>query len=301
MSEKHPIIAITGSSGSGSPILLSAIDKLMLRANAKIAYIDGSGFHRWDRNEFKEKIRLDCEKQKNKFVNPRDDNLSHFSPRANLLSELEQLMKEYAETGTGKHRQYIHCTANDPECQQKAGTFTDWTNIEENADFMVYSGLHGCFKTDDINIAQHPDLKIGLVPVVNLEWIQKIHRDTSERGYSEKDVTNTILRRLYDYVHYVTPQFSHTDINFQRVPYVDTSNPFIAREVPTIDESMMVIRIRSLKTMPVDFTSLLSRIQNSFMSRRNTIVVPGAQFALAVELLLGPIFDKMLAKSKSCQ
>ena len=71
------------------------------------------------------------------------------------------------------------------------------------------------------------------MPVLNLEWIQKLHRDRSARGYSTEAVTDTILRRMPDYIHYIFPQFTQTDINFQRVPTVDTSNPFIARWIPT--------------------------------------------------------------------
>ena len=98
---------------------------------------------------------------------------------------------------------------------------------------------------DEVNLAKHADLKIGVVPVINLEWIQKIHRDKNSRGYSTEAVTDTILRRMHAYVHCITPQFTETDINFQRVPIVDTSNPFIARWIPTADESLVVIRFKS--------------------------------------------------------
>jgi phosphoribulokinase len=135
---------------------------------------------------------------------------------------------------------------------------------------------------------------IGVVPIVNLEWIQKIHRDTAERGYSAEAVTDTILRRMYDYVHYITPQFSRTDINFQRVPTVDTSNPFIARDIPTPDESFVVIRFRDPKKFSVDFPYLLAMIDDSFMSRRNSIVVPGGKMGMAMEIILTPIMEQMI-------
>ena len=147
---------------------------------------------------------------------------------------------------------------------------------------------------DGVNVAQHADLLIGVVPIVNLEWIQKIHRDTGERGYSPQDVTETILRRMPDYVHYITPQFSLTDINFQRVPTVDTSNPFISRDIPTPDESFVVIRFRNPRKFDVNFPYLLAMIHDSFMSRRNTIVVPGGKLGLAMEILFTPIIDEMM-------
>ena len=138
---------------------------------------------------------------------------------------------------------------------------------------------------------------MGVVPIVNLEWIQKIFRDTNARGYSAEAVTHTILRRMHDYVHYITPQFSRTHINFQRVPTVDTSNPFIAREIPTLDESLVVIRFRNPEK--VDFPFLLSMIHDSFMSRPNTIVVPGGKMGMAIELILTPLILEIVAKSRA--
>ena len=116
------------------------------------------------------------------------------------------------------------------------------------------------------------------------------------RGYSAEAVTQTILHRMHDYVHYITPQFSRTHINFQRVPTVDTSNPFIAREIPTLDESMVVIRFRDYKQ--IDFSFLLSMLHDSFMSRPNTLVVPGGKMGMAIELILTPLIIDLAKKSK---
>jgi phosphoribulokinase len=139
------------------------------------------------------------------------------------------------------------------------------------------------------------------VPIVNLEWIQKIHRDNAERGYSAEVIVDTILRRMPDYVHYITPQFSLTDINFQRVSTVDTSNPFITRDIPTPDESLIVIRFKDPAKFGIDFPYLLNMIHNSFMSRRNTIVVPGGKMAMAMEIILTPIIHDMIEKSKKAR
>ena len=162
---------------------------------------------------------------------------------------------------------------------------------------LFYEGLHGGVKSETADAAKYVDLLVGVVPIVNLEWIQKIHRDMSARGYSAEAVTHTILRRMHDYVHYITPQFSLTHINFQRVPTVDTSNPFIARDIPALDESFVVIRFRDSKH--VDFPYLLAMINNSFMSRPNTIVVPGGKMGLAIELILTPLILDLVAKSRS--
>ncbi len=227
----------------------------------------------------------------------RGENISHFGPDANLLCDLAGLFKEFGETGAGKRRYYVHNEEEAAQLGSPSGTFTPWEDLPEDADMLLYEGLHGAMVTDECDVAQYADLLIGVVPIVNLEWIQKIHRDTSDRGYAETDVTATILRRMEDYVKHITPQFSRTDINFQRVPTVDTSNPFIARDIPTAEESFVVIRFRDPAKFNIDFPYLLAMLDRSFMSRRNTIVVPGGKMLLAMELILMPILQKMIVAS----
>gem|GEM_PF-92333 len=228
--------------------------------------------------------------------------LSHFGPEANHFDKLAELFKTYGENGGGKKRYYLHSDEEAAEHNKrlgtalKAGQFTPWEDIPTGTDLMFYEGLHGGVVTDKVDVAQWVDLLVGVVPIVNLEWIQKIHRDTAERGYSTEAVVDTILRRMPDYVHYITPQFSRSHVNFQRVSVVDTSNPFIARDIPTPDESLIVIRFRDPKK--VDFPYLLSMIPDSFMSRRNTIVVPGGKMGFAMEVVLTPMIDELLANKK---
>ena len=171
--------------------------------------------------------------------------------------------------------------------------------MPEGSDLLFYEGLHGAVMTETVNVAQHADLKIGVVPVINLEWIQKLHRDRADRGYSTEAVTDTILRRMPDYVHYIVPQFGETDINFQRVPTVDTSNPFIARWIPTPDESMVVIRFKNPRG--IDFAYLLSMIQGSFMSRANSIVIHGSKMDLAMQLILTPLIMQLIERKRGAK
>ncbi|EDN72654.1 Phosphoribulokinase [Beggiatoa sp. SS] len=161
---------------------------------------------------------------------------------------------------------------------------------------LFYEGLHGGVVTSETNAAQWVDLLIGVVPSVNLEWIQKISRDVGERGYSAEAVTHTILRRMPDYVQYITPQFTHSHINFQRVPLVDTSNPFIARDIPSPDESLVVIRFNKYRDQ--DYSYLLSMIHDSFMSRPNTLVVPGGKMGFAMQIIFRPIVSEMIEKQR---
>lgn len=285
MSRKHPIVAITGSSGAGTSTVRTTMEHIFRRQGFNAAYVEGDCFHRYDRQKMRT-LMAEAEAEGRPF--------SHFGPDANELQALEQLFATYAEHGTGRIRHYVH---NENEaCQhgRPAGTFTPWRDLPPGTDLLCYEGLHGGINLPDTHIAPHVDLLLGVTPIVNLEWIQKIHRDTAERGYDSATVTRTILRRMHDYVHYITPQFSNTHINFQRVPTVDTSNPFIARDIPDLDESFIVIRVRNPRRTPVDFPYLLSMISGSFMSRRNTIVVPGGKMALVLELTLQPLIESLV-------
>jgi len=286
MSKKHPVVAVTGSSGAGTTTVKRAFEHIFHRDGFKPAVIEGDSFHRYNRAEMKVKMA--------------EEHMSHFGPEANVFEKLEELFKTYGESGGGQKRYYIH-SDEEAEFHNKRlglsvspGEFTPWENIEEGTDLLFYEGLHGLVVDDRNNVAQHVDLGIGVVPVVNLEWIQKIFRDNLERGYSAEVIVDTILRRMPDYINHITPQFSRTDINFQRVPTVDTSNPFIAREIPTPDESFVIIRFADPKKFEIDFPHLQSMIQGSFMSRRNTIVVPGGKMGFAMEIILQPIIERMM-------
>jgi len=279
MSAKHPIIAITGSSGAGTSSVTSTFQEIFRREKVEAAVIEGDSFHRYDREGMKEQMK------------DAPPHFSHFGPEANILGDLEGLFKTYSETGTGKSRKYLHNDEEAAPYKQKPGTFTPWEDLPES-DMLFYEGLHGGVVTEDINVAQYPDLLIGVVPVINLEWIQKLTRDKSARGYSTEAVTDTILRRMHDYVHYITPQFTQTHVNFQRVPTVDTSNPFISRYIPSPDESLLVIRFANPKG--IDFPYLLSMLHDSFMSRPNTIVVPGGKMELAMQLIFTPFIWKLM-------
>jgi phosphoribulokinase len=58
----------------------------------------------------------------------------------------------------------------------------------------------------------------------------------------------------------------------------------------------VVIRFRNPNKFNPDFTDLLSMLQGSFMSRRNTMVVPGGKMGMAMEVIVGPIIENLLKK-----
>jgi phosphoribulokinase len=289
MSRSHPIISVTGSSGAGTTSVMRTFAQIFRREELNVAFVEGDSFHRYDRHEMKAAIAAAHDRG--------DRTFSHFGPEANLFGELRDLFQSYGETGTGKIRRYLH---NDEEAEpfgQEPGTFTPWETLPDGTDLLFYEGLHGAVVTDEVDIARHADLRIGVVPVINLEWIQKLHRDKFARGYTSEAVTDTILRRMPDYVNYMCTQFSHTDVNFQRVPVVDTSNPFVARSIPTADESMLIIRFRD--PHGIDFPYMLSMLHDSFMSRANTIVCPGGKMDLAMQLVFTPMVLRLAERRRT--
>ncbi|MGV9666257.1 phosphoribulokinase [Nocardia niigatensis] len=286
MSVKHPVVAITGSSGAGTTSVTRTFQEIFRREGINAAIVEGDSFHRYDRNEMKLAM-AEAEQQRNLTF-------SHFGPEANLLTELESLFREYGETGVGGVRRYLHDDEEAKPFGQPAGTFTPWEELSPGSDLLFYEGLHGAAVGDGIDVARYADLLVGVVPIINLEWIQKVHRDKTERGYSSEAIIDTILRRMPDYVKHICPQFSRTYVNFQRVPTVDTSNPFTARTIPTADESFVVIRFADPKV--IDFPYLLSMLHDSFMSRPNSIVVPGGKMDLAMQLIFTPLILRLMDK-----
>jgi len=284
MSKKNPVIAITGSSGAGTSTVKNAFGHIFRNVGAEPVILEGDSYHRYDREEMK-RVMAKKERIGNKYF-------SHFGPDANLFDELEKAFKDYGEKGRCRKRYYLHSDEEGRPFGQKAGEFTPWEDVGKGTDLLFYEGLHGGVVDGDIDVAKYVDLLIGVVPVVNLEWIQKIHRDKQDRGYSAEATVDTIHRRMWDYINYITPQFSRTHINFQRVPTVDTSNPFIARDIPTLDESFVVVRFRDHNYC--DFVYLQDMVHDSFLSRPNTLVVPGGKMGFVMELILREQIEKML-------
>jgi phosphoribulokinase len=291
MSKIHPIISVTGSSDAGTSSMKTAFQHIFFREKIDALIVEGDSFHRYTREEMNKLIQNADKEGKN---------FSHFGPESNLFANLEELFKNYNDNGSGHFRHYIQSEDHAKQLGyiQSPGTFTEWIEIPNNTDLLLYEGLHGALVDEHNNILQYPDLKIGVVPIVNLEWIQKLHTDIKQKGYCQIDVTKTILRRMDDYINYIMPQFTLTDINFQRVPVVDTSNPFSSRDIPTLDESMVVIRFKDPQKFNIDFPYLLAMVQGSFISRRNTLVVPGGKQALAMEIILAPIIKNLIKKKQ---
>ncbi len=279
---------MTGSSGSGTTSVRQTFEQIFRRENVEALFIEGDAFHRYDRVEMQDEMLAQSARGNREF--------SHFGPDANLLEKLETVFKDYGHRGRITTRHYVHDIVEAERYRAAPGTFTAWETIAEPSDILLYEGLHGAVVTDTINTARFGDLKIGVVPVINLEWIQKIHRDRSIRGYSTEAVIDVILGRMPDYARYICPQFTETDINFQRVPTVDTSNPFAARWIPTADESMVIIRFAN--PHGIDFRYLLSMVHDSFMSRANSIVIPGAKLDLAMQLILTPFIMKLVERRR---
>ncbi len=292
MSIKHPIIAVTGSSGAGTSSVQKAFEIIFRHESITPAFIEGDSYHKYNRQEMDNVVNAAEQEGKN---------ITHFGPEGNAFRELEATFREYSEHGTGKYRYYVHDENEAAIHRSPPGTLTKWQDIPENTDLLFYEGLHGAVVTDTVNVRQYVDLLIGVTPIINLEWMQKIHRDKEYRGYTPKDAMDLILNRMHDYIHYITPQFSMTDINFQRIPTVDTSNPFGGSEIPTSDESLVVIHTRNMEKIKVDFQKLLKTLDGAFMTKPDTIIVPANQMIFAMQLIINPLIKKLMKNKKPSQ
>jgi phosphoribulokinase len=292
MSSRHPIVGVTGSSGAGTSTALRVFEKIFAPLQLQAAIVEGDAFHAYDR----EQLRRTLERAR-----IRGENFSLFGPAANLLERLDALLREYGERGSGISRRYLHTDAEARAANLAPGSFTPWAPLGAGSDLLFYEGLHGGYKADDVDIARHMDLLIGVVPVINLEWIQKIKRDTDERGHAPEEVMGTILRRMPDYVTYITPQFSRTDVNFQRVPLVDTSNPFVVRDIPAPEESLVVVHFNEQSRIGLDFDLLRRELPGAFQSHARTLVVPGPLMEQAMELVLRPAILELVAARRRAQ
>ncbi len=288
MSVKHPIVAITGSSGAGTTTVMKSFQHIFRREGIRAQILEGDSMHRYDRLAMREEMKRQQEAGNLAY--------SHFSPDANLLVELADTFRQFGDTGHGRVRNYLHDEGEAAAHGQAPGTFTPWRAMDDGAELLFYEGLHGGYVGDGADVASHVDLLVGVVPIINLEWIQKLHRDQNMRGYSQEAVLDTILRRMPDYTRHICPQFSRTHVNFQRVPTVDTSNPFIAKDIPSADESMVVIRFANPKG--IDFPYLLSMIERSWMTRPNTFVIPGGKMGLAMQLIFTPMILRLMDRRR---
>ncbi len=287
MSRKHPIVAVTGSSGAGTSTVKRALEHIFARVGARAAFIEGDSFHRYDRKEMRKEVPKAMKEGRR---------LSHFGPEGNLFDKQLELFRSYGEDGSGLHRHYIHDEEEAVLYGGPPGTFTEWEPVPTGTDLLFYEGLHGGVVFEDIDMTKEVDLLIGVCPTVNLEWIQKISRDTQERGYEPGAVVDTIYRRMYDYMHYIVPQFSKTHINFQRVPMVDTSDPFMVRSIPTPDQSLVVIHFLKNKPTVEYKVHLKGLIEGAIITGFNTLVIPGGKMMYAMELILTQMIIDLMTR-----
>lgn len=303
---RHPIVAVTGSCGAGLSTVRHAFKTVVRRLGLNAVMVHGDAFRRYTEGQFATLLE---------DAHASGRHLSWFGPECNHFAELEALFRGYARSGGGMLREYAHNEKHAAKLGIPVGEFSDWKPLPPGSDLLFYEGQHGGVvaqtwtrrKVDTrhfptgidrrvnargVDVAQYVDLLIGIVPAINLEWIQKIHRD-DKRGLCPPEKTvDTILRRMDDYIHYIVPQFGLTDINIQRIPLVDTSNPFMARDVPSEDESALVVHFRDRSRH--DFVELLRRIPGACMTRPTTMLIPGRTLSHVLEVICRPMLEQLI-------
>ena len=115
MSAKHPVIAVTGSSGAGTTTTSLAFRKIFAQLNLHAAEVEGDSFHRYTRPEMDMAIRKARDQGKH---------ISYFGPEANDFGLLEQTFVDYGRHGKGQSRKYLHTYDEAVPWNQVPGTFT---------------------------------------------------------------------------------------------------------------------------------------------------------------------------------
>lgn len=298
----HPIIAVVGSSGAGTSFVKRAVEKIFEEQKINAAIIEGDSFHKYDRAEMREKV---AESKATACGRA----LTHFSEYANEFNKLEDLFAQYKKDGTGKRRYYIHSDEEAAELNARLGTnlnpgeFTPWEDLPAGTDTLFYEGLHGMVKRMDHgpmegrhDTAQYVDLGIGVCPAINIEWMQKIYRDTTERPYDVRQVRDVILERMEDYVEYILPQFHRTHINFHRVPLVDTSDPFstLTNEACAVPDPANSLMVTNIRRKDVDMEKIKDQIPGAWIQNDQTLVYNSQYMVQAMDLIMSPIIHKLI-------
>ena len=305
MSVDHPIIAVTGASGAGTTVVQQAFKEIFFRQKIHAVFAEGNGFLRYDDG--------DCEKHVADAL-AEGHHISCYGPELNDFQRLESLFREYSNSGTGRMR-YKLSEENARQHDLPPGGFTPWQDLPLESDCLFYEGMHGGVVADSwtrrkqqltppsgdrrsernsgVNVAQYVDLLIGVVPAINLQWAQRIHHERVLSNRPAEQTTEHIVQQLQDYIHFIVPQFSLSDINFQRMPVVDTSNPFDLDRVPADYESVLVVSFREPDKH--DVASYARRIPRARLSGRKSLLIPGGQLQHALDVICAPIIETLIA------
>ena len=114
MSKKHPVIAVTGSSGAGTTTVKRAFEHIFFREKINAAVIEGDSFHSLSRVDFKAAVK--------KAEADGNMSFSHFGPQSNDFAKLAELFETYGKTGSGKKRFYIHSDEEAAEHNKRLNT-----------------------------------------------------------------------------------------------------------------------------------------------------------------------------------
>ena len=226
MSIKHPIIAVTGSSGAGTTTVMKSFAHIFRREGLNAQVVEGDAFHRYDRD-------ADARAREGPTT-AAGTPFSHFGPESEPADGTRQALREYARdrpaAGCGD---YIHDASKRRSMGGAPGTFTAWQPMARRHRPAVLRRPARRLRRRRGSTSRS----------TRTCWSASCRSSISSGSRSctatrrcaatrQEAVIDTILRRMPDYVNYICPQFSRTHVNFQRVPTVDTSNPFIAKRHP---------------------------------------------------------------------
>ncbi len=115
---------------------------------------------------------------------------------------------------------------------------------------LFYEGLHGGVVTPQHDVASHVDLLVGVVPIVNLEWIKSLFATPANAATpgGGDGLGRPLDGRLHQ-LHYAAI-FPHP---YQLSARADGGHlqPVCRQSDPSLDESFVVIHFRNLQN--IDF------------------------------------------------
>lgn len=278
------VVVVIGFFGVGISIVKCVFEYIFVREGIIFVVVEGDSYYCYEWM-FMKQVMVD--------VLVKGENFFYFGFEVNFFDKFEELFCIYGEIGVGQKCYYFYSVEEVVEYNVcfgvnfELGQFMFWEDIFLGIDVLFYEGFYGGVKGEGYDVVVLVDLLVGVVLIINFEWIQKIYCDNVECGYFVEVIVDMILCWMFDYINYICLQFSQIDINFQRVFIVDIFNLFICWNILILDESFVIIYFCKgvCEKWGIDFGYLLSMIYDFFMFSFISIVVNGGKMGFVMELI----------------
>ncbi len=170
MSVRHPIIAVTGSSGAGTTTVMKTFDHIFRREQHQ-----GPG----DRGRFVS--RLQPGRDARARARGGHGQGSDHQPFRTGVEPVGRARRHDGSLRRHRRRQgaplHPRRRGSASSSSGEPGTFTTGSRCRRTATCSSTKGCMAATRTARWMSREKVDLLVGVVPIINLEWIQKLHRD----------------------------------------------------------------------------------------------------------------------------